>query len=108
MKYWPVSLFLEVAESLIGRALLFAICVSIGSSIGCSIAVKELVLTYNIFGYVMLAAWSFTSLLCAVLGITLFACLLIYIRFETKHWFLIPITLLSALHAYFTYQLLQN
>lgn len=108
MKYWPVGLFVEVAESLIGRALLFFTALFLGSSIGLSVAAEKILITYQIFAYMALAVWALSSIVCVLISIGLVFCLVVYLIFEMKHWFLIPIAALAALHAYFGYRFFEN
>ena len=109
MKYWPIGLFVEVAESLIGRAIFFAAIFLIAILLEVSIATKEIAVSPVIFAYLGLSFFlAFSNSICALLSLALIISFVIYLRFEIKYWFLIPVFILSICHAYFIHQVIRD
>ena len=106
MKYWPVSLFFEAAEGVIGRAFLFVAVGLLAAFVGVSISAGEIVFSAQIFAYMGMAMLAvFSDAVYALLSLGLMVCFFVYLRCDIKHWFLIPVFVLGGCHAYFLYDL---
>ncbi|MFH1499133.1 MAG: hypothetical protein ABII82_15055 [Verrucomicrobiota bacterium] len=106
MRSWPVGIFLEVAESLIGRALLFAMVVAAGTLTGLSIAAREFIVFEVGAGFIAAALIGVAlDASYAILTLVLLLGAFVWLRFEIKPWFLAGVFVLAVVHGHRLFQL---